>query len=333
MEVAYMKKISDLGEKRIIKIILSSLDLMHNMPVPFGDDVSAVLFNKKKLAVMKTDMLVGKTDIPPSMTLRQAARKAIVMNVSDFAAKGVPPLAFLISLGLPRNITEEDVKQIGLGLNDGIREYDTHIIGGDTNEASDLIISCSLFGFCEKDTLVKRSGAHPGDIIAVTGQFGKTAAGLKILLNGWSAPKRIMDPLLEAILMPKARLREGLALAQSDVLTASIDSSDGLAWSLYELAEASNVGMIINEIPLAAEAVEFAECNLIDSFELGLYGGEEYELVLTIQPELWENACAITEKEGQLTRIGVVTKEQELILRRNGKTKTIERKGWEHFKS
>ena len=77
---------------------------MPNMPVPFGDDVSAVELTKTKVAVLKTDMLVGKTDVPTEMSLFQAARKALVMNISDFASKGVQPTAALVALGLPSKL-------------------------------------------------------------------------------------------------------------------------------------------------------------------------------------------------------------------------------------
>ena len=329
-----MRTISELGEKKVIETIMECLDKTPDMPVPFGDDVSAVDLDLDRLAVVKTDMLVGKTDVPPSMSLRQAARKAVVMNISDFAAKGVKPLALLVALGLPKSFKEEDVRQIGLGLNEGAREYDAHVIGGDTNEASDLIISCSLLGICPKHVLVKRSTARPGDIVVVTGSFGKTASGLKILLEGLSAPETIKKTLTEAVLMPKARLKEGLALAQSGALTASIDSSDGLAWSLYELSDASNIGFTIDNIPIAPEAYEFAENCDLDPLELGLYGGEEYELIVTVKPELWENAKrAVGNLRTPLTSIGRVTKEKKLELKTEGRTRPIERKGWEHFKT
>jgi len=301
--------------------------------VPFGDDVSAISIDEDNLAVLKTDMLVGKTDVPPGMSLRQAARKTVVMNISDFAAKGVKPLIMLVSLGLPRDLKEKDVKEIGKGLNEGAREYGAYIIGGDTNESSDLIISCSLLGFSNKENLVSRCGAKPGDIVAVTGEFGKTAAGLKILLEGLSASKKIEEPLKEAVLMPKARLKEGLALSRVGGLTASIDSSDGLAWSLHELSDASDVGFIIDNVPIAKEAIEFAERHNLDPLELSLYGGEEYELVVTVQPEFWERAKrAVAKSGGSLMKIGVATEKKEIKLQADGKTVLIERRGWEHFK-
>jgi thiamine-monophosphate kinase len=101
-----LKKDEELGERKIIEIIQSRLKLMPKTPVPFGDDVSACSIGRSSLAVLKTDMLVDKTDVPSGMSLRQAARKAVIMNVSDFAAKGVEPTAVLVSLGLPRDLTQ-----------------------------------------------------------------------------------------------------------------------------------------------------------------------------------------------------------------------------------
>jgi len=158
----------ELGERRIIEIIQNQLDSMPKLPIPFGDDVSAYDIGNGNLAVLKTDMLVAKTDVPRGMSLWQAARKAVVMNVSDFAAKGVKPKVVLVSLGLPKGLNENDIKQIGMGLNAGAREWDAYVIGGDTGEASDLVISISLFGTARKRLLMLRSGAKPGDIVAVT---------------------------------------------------------------------------------------------------------------------------------------------------------------------
>ncbi|MFX0094280.1 MAG: AIR synthase related protein, partial [Candidatus Hodarchaeota archaeon] len=83
-----MSSVKELGERKIIELILECLDHMPNNPVPLGDDVSAVDIGHDKLAVIKTDMLVGKTDVPKTMSLWQAARKAVVMTISDLAAKG-----------------------------------------------------------------------------------------------------------------------------------------------------------------------------------------------------------------------------------------------------
>ena len=329
-----MKKAQNLGERRIIEIIQRHLDLMPKMAVPFGDDVSAFETEKGKLVVLKTDMLVDKTDVPPGMSLWQTARKAVVMNVSDFAAKGVKPIVALVALGLPRSITKKDVEEIGAGLNAGAHEYGAYIIGGDTGEASDLVIAVSLFGLASKDNLMLRSGATPGDVIAVTGLFGKTSAGLRILVDDLKASGKIRKTLVDSVLMPAARLKEGLALAETKAVSASIDSSDGLAWSLHEIAKSSHVGICIDQLPTAEECKTFAVCNNLDSTELTLYGGEEYELVLTVKPSRWKIAeKAVKNAGGHLLGIGKVTLEKGVVLEVGAKQVPIEARGYEHFKT
>ena len=256
------------------------------------------------------------------------------MNISDFGAKGVKPLALMTSLGLPRGLTEKDVEQIGRGLNAGARQYGTYIIGGDTGEASDLIISISVFGTCEKTNIMLRSGARPGDVVAVTGPFGKTAAGLRILCGDQREPGSTWKTLVKSVLMPQARLREGLALSKTGAVTASIDSSDGLAWGLHEIARASRVGFLIDKLPTAEEAKAFAEENKLDPAGLTLYGGEEYELILTIKPREWQQARrAAARVDCNLLPIGKATREKQVILSVEGRTSRIKAKGYEHFKN
>jgi len=323
-----------LGERKIIQIIQGHLDLMPKMPIPFGDDVSAWDIGNGNLAILKTDMLVSKTDIPPGMTLWQAARKAVVMNISDFAAKGVKPKAVLVSLGLPKEMGEKDVEELAGGLNAAAREYGAYVIGGDTGEASDLVISLSLFGTAARSEVILRSGARPGDILAVTGFFGKTSAGLKILLHNLDVPKKLRDVLVESVLLPHARLREGLALRRAGAVSAAIDSSDGLAWSLHEVARASNVGFTVDKLPIAREAERFAKDNNIDPVKLGLYGGEEYEIILTVRPSLWIAAeRAVKRVRGRLLQIGIVTAKKSVLFEMNGKKRIIEPRGYEHFKT
>jgi thiamine-monophosphate kinase len=294
-----------------------------------------VNLSEKQVAVLKTDMLVGKSDVPKEMSLFQAARKAIVMNISDFASKGVQPIAVLAALGLPTNFSKKDIEEIAEGLNSGAQEYNAYVIGGDTSEASDLIVSITLFGTAQKHALMLRSGAKTGDILAVTGFFGKSSAGLRLLLDKvCSAEPILRKALLESVLMPKARLKEGLALSRSGKVSASIDSSDGLAWSLHELWRSSNVGFAIDVVPVSDEVKEFAKQNGFDASELALYGGEEYELVLTVNPDGWADAVAVVEAVGgQLFPIGKATKENKIFLNVDGEKRVVEARGWEHFKS
>lgn len=325
-----------LSEHEVIQLMQQHFTVMPNMPIRFGDDVSAVPLSDGEIAVLKTDMLVGQTDVPKGMSLKQAARKAIVMNVSDFASKGVRPSAVIVALGLPKQLaTKKAVLEIAEGLNAGVREYDCYVVGGDTNESSDLIIGVSMFGLAQKNTLMLRNGARAGDILAVTGLFGKTSAGLRLILENYKASTKIHDVLIDSVFNPAARLREGLALATSNVgVTASMDSSDGLAWSLHELAKQSNVGFTVNKIPVAAEVEKFASHNEIDATDLALYGGEEYELVLTIKPQLWNEAKTVVNAVGGcLIPIGKATHKKEIILATEGRRRIIEVRGFEHFAS
>jgi len=324
----------DLGERKLIKLIQSHLSVMPGLPVPFGDDVSAVDIGGGRVAVLKADMLMGKTDVPRGMSLWQAARKAVVMNVSDFAAKGVEPTALLVSLGLPRDFMRKDVEEIARGLNAGALEYGAYVVGGDTSEASDVVVAISLFGTAKRKALMLRSGAKAGDIVAVTGFFGKTAAGLRLLLDGCAASKELREVLLSSVCMPKARLCEGLALCRSGAVSASIDSSDGLAWSLHELARMSGVGFMVNSVPVADEVLRFAEFNRLDPLELALHGGEEYELVVTVKPKRWADAeTAVEAAGGRLLPIGKVTRDKQVLLNVDGEKCPVEARGWEHFKS
>ena len=333
LEVHRLSSLKQIGERDIIKLLQVYLEKMPNMILPFGDDASAIDIGHEKVAVINMDMLVRKTDVPQKMSLWQAARKAVIMNFSDLAAKGSEPLVLLVSLGLTPDLTKTDIIEIGKGLNAGAREYGAYILGGDTNEASDLIISCTAIGICEKKYLMKRSGVKPEDYLAVTGSFGKTASGLKILIDELSASD-VQNLLIDSVLMPKARVKEGTTLASSNSVTACIDSSDGLAWSIQELSNASKVGFVVDNLPIAPEVKKFAKIHGLDSKDLALYGGEEYELVLTVKPSLWNKAKnAVESVGGSLIKIGYATNEQHILLHLDGKPFYVDTKGWEHFKT
>ena len=300
--------------------------------VGFGDDISVVKLSPNRLAVLKTDMLVGSTDVPPGMTMRQAARKAVVANVSDLAAKGVRPFAGLVALGLPPNLTKQDIQGIASGLGVAAKEYGFTIVGGDTNESKDLTISVVLFGIASRRQLVLRSGARVGDIVAVTGEFGAASAGLKALLKEGLRPASLAPALSRAVYKPGAELDIGLALAASAALTASIDSSDGLAWSLHELSQASKIGIEITRVPVSKAARDFAASYHYKADDLALYGGEEYHLVVTVKPNKFNVARRAA--RGRLMPIGVVTpKSHGVRLRKARGYAQIPMKGWEHFKS
>jgi thiamine-monophosphate kinase len=327
-----MPTVAELGERTLIERMLKHITPMPDMPIPFWDDVMAVNLTDNQAAVFNTDMLVWSTDIPPGMTYKQAGRKAVVMNFSDLAAKGVQPQAFLNNLALPRTLDVVHAEELAKGFEQGAREYDAYVIGGDTNEAFDIIISGVAFGVGPQSILMKRNGAQPGDTLCTTGSFGDTAAAFKILLEDYTPPAGIQNKLLESVYQPKARVKEGRAIAETGQVTSSMDSSDGLAISLHDLQRSSQVGFNLTTTAPSQEAKAFAQHHSLDPNTLALYGGEEYHLVFTVKPEgLDQVRQALQNVDCQLIILGEATKEKTIQLTTKKGNKTISKTGWNHF--
>ncbi|MBS7250664.1 MAG: thiamine-phosphate kinase [Candidatus Freyarchaeota archaeon] len=325
--------VEDVGERGLIELFHTLIDSFPRAVLPYGDDAVGIPFGNDVL-IINTDMLVGKTDVPPGMTYWQVGRKAAVMNVSDVVAKGAKPMGGVFSLGFPRGTTRDEAADLVKGLNAGCREYGFYYLGGDTNECSDLVVSGAVFGIVGRNKVVSRSGAQPGDVVAVTGHFGLTTMGFKILLEKLSADPKTKELGLRAIYEPHARLKEGIVLSERGLVSSSIDSSDGLAWSLYEISQMSGVGFIIDSIPVPKEVQMFANEHGLNYFDLALYGGEEFELIVTIPSVKWNKAVdAVKVVGGNLYPIGIVTEEKNMVLRLPNQTeRRISPKGFEHFK-
>ena len=318
-----------LTEREIIRVLKRRFDLDPKLPLGFEDDVAAFPMSQGTQLVLKTDMLVGSTDVPPGMTIRQAARKAVVATVSDFAAKGVQPRGLLVSLGLTPPVRLSTVNEIASGLENGAREYHCRIIGGDTSETDDLVIDCIGFGFARTGRILRRDGAILGDVVAVTGDFGRTAAGLRILLGKKKPWPHRFSQLIYSVLHPSAKLETGLKLAQTGFVDSSIDSSDGLAWSLHEIARLSQVNIVLETIPVAPDVKVFAREQGLVPDELALFGGEEYELVVAIKRDRFET---VRRSIPTLRRIGdVKTGSGDVIARFDGKKGKVKPHGYEHF--
>src|ERR1700688_5039091 len=115
-----------MDEYEIIELLTELAGKLPRGYAPIGDDVAS-LNQASGNVVLKADMLIGKTDVPPGMTRRQAGRKSVAMCVSDFASKGVMPKAFMVSLGIPRHMQRREVRSLALGFKDGMREWGPHL--------------------------------------------------------------------------------------------------------------------------------------------------------------------------------------------------------------
>ena len=311
-----------LDEKQIIRIFANKLGISNL------DDVALI----DKGIVIKSDMLVASTDVPSGMKPWQAARKSIVSCISDLAAKGVRPHAAVISLGIPKSCSTRrpDIEGLAEGFAIASNEFGVKIVGGDTNEAGELVIDCTMIGF-PRFKVPTRNGAKPGDFVIVSGAFGFAPAGLAILLqdaNAITVISSFRKHAVKSVLEPHPRQSFGLALAR--YFSSSIDSSDGLAVSLYELASQSEgVDIIIYGIPAVEGLDKFAEENSLDKHELVFHGGEEYEIVATISHTKIRQAEAAARKAGvSLHVIGRVHRGSGKVFVRN---KLLENRGYMHF--
>ncbi|MFX1597588.1 MAG: thiamine-phosphate kinase [Promethearchaeota archaeon] len=328
-----LRQISEVGERNLIEIMMSVLKPSSSNLLPHPDDAAAVRLGER-VVVLKTDTFVGSTDMPPQMTLSQAGWKSVIMNVSDLAAKGVKPKYFLTSLCVPRTSTVNDVLEITKGIDAATSTYDIEVLGGDTNESRDIVITGILVGEAEEDELMSRRGVVPGDLLAVTGAFGYTGAGLATLMKGFEVPQKIKEPILNAVLKPRAPLAEGLALARSHAVSSCIDSSDGLLVSLSELMTVNQIGFLIEDLPVGSEVIKFAEIFKENLEDLVLSAGEEYELVFTFpSSSLKRVKRAISSVGGTFQIIGKAIAEKRIVLRRNEDIIEMQPGGYEHFKS
>jgi thiamine-monophosphate kinase len=296
-----------LNEKEIIDLFYSTLLEKNKIQFQIRDDVSILSFkdlrkNNVKSTnfpniIIKCDMLVESTDVVKQMKIWQIARKSIVSAVSDMSAKGIkPPYFSLLSLGIPRSWTKNKIKNLILGFEKASKEFGIVFLGGDTNESKELVIDCTLVGFLDStsNNIPLRNNAKVGDIVITSGEFGYTSAGLKILLVNSKAIPSFKKRAISSILLPKPNQKFGTLLGK--YFSSSIDSSDGLGTSLYELAKQSGINFYIDGIPIPGGLIEFAKTNSLDIYDLIFNGGEEYEIIATINPSNLKKVNSLAKK-------------------------------------
>jgi thiamine-monophosphate kinase len=336
-------KISDIGEKKIIKRLLSrSREFKYNSP--FFDELyftsqsddAALIDLKDKYLVATSDLLIESSHFPAEMTPFQMGMKAVTVNVSDLAAMGAKPIGFILSMGLPQDLELSEFDAILEGVLQSCYDYEMNLIGGDTNKADEIILSGTCLGVVDKDKVLMKVGARPGDVVAVTGHLGLAAAGFEVLLKDQSLRECIntntKDHVIRHALQPRARLNTGFLLAGTGAVTAATDITDGLASEIGELVDASDgkVGIIIYEdkIPITTEVKKVAAEINKNPLELALYYGEDFELLLTVK----KTELKYLKDEYGLIEVGVVTKSGKMeIVDKNGKTNILKPKGFQHF--
>ncbi len=321
-------RLSELGERRAIKIFEEVYGECEKAVLAIGDDACVLELDSKHYLVASTDLLSRRTHFPLEMPPRIIGRYAVNACLSDIASMGAEPLGLLFSYGLPGDTQEEFIKEIAEGINEACRDHGTCVLGGDTKEQGELLITATALGKVRKDRLLLRRGARMGDLILVTGEVGTSAAGYHAIVNNLEAPKRA----LEAAYKPNARIREGVLLGK--YATSCIDVSDGVAFSLHEIARASDVGFRIYEdrLPVDHESLGIA-ADPGERDEILYHKGGEYELLFTVPGDRYETLREEFRSLGtRLSVIGEITTHGGEVVRPDGSVKQLEYRGYEAFK-
>jgi thiamine-monophosphate kinase len=326
--VILVKQLQDIGERTAIQYIKKILTKGKDINT-IGDDCAAIPLGKHYLLVT-TDMMYRRTHIPRQMTPYQMGWFLTAINLSDIAAKGGKPLGIVSSLGLPKTTSESFLKKLINGEDACAVHFGTIILGGDIKETKEITLSGTAVGIVNKEDFMSRIGANPDDIVAVTGFLGKAGAGFYLRKTGKG--KQYIKDVFE----PSPRLNEGQLLAHLHTVTSSMDLSDGLSASLYQLQDLNNVGFEIQkeDLPLAP-GLDFlySIVSSVDPYFLALHFGGDYELLVTIPPQKFKNTKKALQKKGAfLTPIGRVTRKKGVFLIDKGKKKVLKNKGYEHFK-
>lgn len=296
-------KLRDIGERKIVEEIIKKFS------IPLDDCAFIEMGNEYLL--ITTDMVYEKTHFPKGAKPYYIGWYSIAVNLSDIASKGGKIVGLVSSIALPRNTEEKFLREILNGMKDCAEKYGGKIVGGDTKEADFITIAVTAFGNVKKEEAMRRKGAKVGDAIYITGNLGKGAS--------------LFKKDFEKLLYIHPRIAEGRILAQSKSVSCCMDISDGLASSLYQLMKVNNVGFRIyaEDIPLADIAKETE-----NPIEYAIYHGGDYELLFTM-PE--EKGREIEEKIS-VRKIGEVIEERKIYVVKDGETKEMENRGYEHFK-
>lgn len=268
-------------------------------PGAFGLVDDAALLNQSgDDLVVTTDAIVEGVHFLPDDPPDTIARKALRVNLSDLAAKGASPAGFVLTLAL-RDAADKWLAPFACALGEDAADFGCPVLGGDTvSTPGPLMISITAFGRVPPGKMVRRTGAKPGDRIAVTGTIGDAALGLRVLkgkIAGEGLDTSTRDFLIRRYRVPQPRNALGLAIREH--ANAAMDVSDGLAGDLTKLCVASGVSAVIGlaAVPLSAPTRALLANGSAD-IEAAVSGGDDYEVLCTVPENRWDSFVAAARK-------------------------------------
>jgi thiamine-monophosphate kinase len=320
-------EICEIGEAGLLQLIFP-----YCLPGTVGDDAAVLAFAGKNL-VVTTDVLVDRVHFSEQTTTAyDVGWRSAAANLSDLAAMGATPVGITVGLGLPPTTPVQWVEELYRGLADCLQRYDTGIVGGDIYRSTVQTVAITAFGRLDSSVVIRRNAAVPGAAIVVTGDHGKSKAGLELLLNpglGKGLNPAEYQELIRAHQRPVPRLDVvPMITGLQPEFVAGMDSSDGLLDAITQICRASGVGARIDRAALAIYAgLDRLTTNPID-WVLG--GGEDFELVLCLPIPAAQTLVKLI--GGQAAIIGETTATPKILLVNDGaETSLSSHSQFQHF--
>ncbi|OGA60867.1 MAG: thiamine-phosphate kinase [Betaproteobacteria bacterium RIFCSPLOWO2_12_FULL_65_14] len=320
------------GEFELIERYFAPLARRYAGAFGLLDDAAVITPAPGHELVVKSDAIVAGVHFLPEDPAELVARKALRVNLSDLAAKGAVPRAYMLDLMLPRTVTEEWIAAFARGLAQDQTEYGVHLIGGDTDSTpGPVTIAVMALGEVPAGRMMLRGGARAGDTVFVTGTIGDAALGLEVLRGALAG----LDRQAAAFLVGRYHLplpRVTLGPQLLGLASAAIDISDGLVADLGHVCEVSGLAAVVEaaRVPLsaAARAVLAASPERITTV---LTGGDDYEILFTAR------AAAAGVLDVPITPIGRMhapaagSEDRVAVVDARGQPLALGRRGWAHF--
>lgn len=338
-----LTQLSELGEFKVIELLTSkNITYNNSTKKSVGDDAAVIFFGDEYQIVITNDLLVEGIHFDLAYTpLKYLGYKAVVVNLSDVYAMNAIPEQILVSFAVSNRFSYEALEMLYEGIYEACKNYKVDLVGGDvTSSKLGMFLSITAVGKAKKHKLVYRNGAKKGDLICVTGDLGAAYMGLQLLIR----EKRIAmqtnkqpdwtgyEYILQRQLKPDARKDIIEYFDQKGFIpNAMIDISDGLSSEIIHICTQSNCGAVIyeSEIPIDIQTNNLAvEMNLSPT-TVALHGGEDYELLFTINP----NDEHFVASHPDIHIIGHITDTPGKIdlVARDGTTFPIIAQGWNSF--
>ncbi len=338
-----LTKLSDLGEFEVINHITKDFINQNDSTVEgIGDDAAVLDFNNKQV-VVSSDMLVEGVHFNLSyMPLKHLGYKSVIANLSDIYSMNAICSQITVNIAVSNRFTLESLDELYFGINSACKKYGVDLVGGDTTSSNKgLIISITAIGFVDSKFVVKRSGAKINDLIVLSGDIGSAYLGLQVLerekevfkVNPRNQPDLSKySYIIQRQLKPEAR-KDVIGFFESVELipTSMIDVSDGLSSEIMHICLHSKVGCDIYEdkIPVSEELMSSCEEFNLNSTTVALSGGEDYELLFTINQEDYDKI----KNSNDFTVIGHITdfKKGNNLITKAQQSIPITSQGWKSF--